>query len=180
MGGSFVENQPATSSSLNSSPLRTNLDSLFAGDLQPLRVLAQDTPDMTVQVAGDNNRAYVTGNTALDYAGGNSPSFSAPGGAGEKQIDILQINNLGTLSITSGTPTTGTPSPPTYPGDKMVVAEIFLRQGMTVIKDTDDSTNGYVFKDRSPMLNRGGGFPAGALLPYGGSSEPNGFLFCDC
>ena len=83
MGGSFVENQPATSSSLNSSPLRTNLDSLFAGDLQPLRVLAQDTPDMTVQVAGDNNRAYVSGNTALDYAGGNSSSFSPPLGGGE-------------------------------------------------------------------------------------------------
>ena len=88
MGGSFIQNQPATSSSLNSSPVRVNFDSLFAGDLQPLRVLAQDTPDMSVQVAGDNSRAYVSGNTPLNFAGGNSPTFSAPGSVGQKQISL--------------------------------------------------------------------------------------------
>lgn len=155
MGGSFVINQPATSSALNSSPVRTNLDALFAGDLQPLRVTAQGTPDMTVAVAGDNDRGYVLGNVAIDYAGGNSGTFTAPAGAGEKRIDILSLDSAGSLTITTGTVTTGTPSPPTYPQDELPLAEIYLRQGMTVIKDADDSTNGYVFKDRSPLFNLG-------------------------
>ncbi len=180
MGGDYVTGQPVTSSSLNSSPVRTNFGALYAGDFQPLRVTAQGTPDMTVAVAGDNDRGYVLGNAPLDYAGGNSGNFTAPAGGGEKQIDIIHIDSAGTLSITSGTPTTGTPSPPTYPTDEMVLAEVYLRQGMTVIKDADDSTNGYIFKDRSPLLSIGSGVLLGTIVKYPEElAVPTGFLECD-
>ena len=179
MGGNYIAAQPATSSSLNSSPVRTNLEALFIGDLQPFRVTAQDTPDMTVAVAGDNDRGYIIGNIPLDYAGGNSAALSMPGGASEKQIALISIDSAGSITITYGTATTGSPSPPTYPSEEMVVAEIYLRQGGTVIKDTDDSTNGYVYKDRSPLLNLGSAIPAGVFAPYGGSSAPTGWLLCD-
>lgn len=151
----FTKGEPLTSSALNSNPVRTNLDALFEGDIEPLRTRAQASPDMTVNVEGDNDRAYVIGNTPLDFAGGNSSVFTAPAGAGEKQIDILHIDKDGTLTITSGTPTTGVPSPPTFPGNELVVAEIFLRQGMTAVKNTDDATNGYIFKARTPLFNLG-------------------------
>ncbi|MCP4475373.1 MAG: tail fiber protein [Gammaproteobacteria bacterium] len=185
MAGNFVESQPATSSALNSSPLRTNFDALFDGDIKPLRVTAQSSPNMTVLVAGDQDRAYVSGNTTLDYAGGSSGTFTAPTTAGHKQIDILHIDNTGTISITSGTSTAGTPSPPTYPGDEMVLAEIYLRQGMSVIKDADDATNGYIFKDRTPIFNLGSPpsslVPTGAILPFagGGAQVPDDYLICD-
>ena len=145
-----VKGEPQTDAPLASANVRTNVDSLFEGDFEPLRVRAQSTPDMTVAVEDDNSRAYVQGNTALDFAGGNSPGFTAPLNANEKQIDILTLNTSGTLAITSGTPTTGTPVPPAYPSDKMVLAEIYLRNGMSSIKNTDDATNGYIFKVRSP------------------------------
>lgn len=148
--------EPQTDAALASANVRTNLDGLFEGDFEPLRVRAQGTPDMTVQVEDDNSRSYVDGNIPLDFAGGNSPTFTAPAGASEKQIDILTLNSSGTLAITSGTPTTGTPVPPTYPTDKMVLAEIYLRNGMSSIKNTDDATNGYIFKVRSPLFNLGG------------------------
>ena len=42
----------------------------------------------------------------LNFAGGNSPSFSAPGGASEKRVDILTLNTSGILAITQGVATT--------------------------------------------------------------------------
>ncbi len=175
----YIENQPADSSSLASSPVRINLTALFEGDIQPFRVRAQPSPGMTVAIAGDNDRGYVNGNIPVDYAGGNSPTFTAPAGASEKQIDLLHVDRFGVEGITSGTPTTGTPSPPTYPGDKMVVAEIYLRQGMVSIKNTDDASNGYIYKVRSPLVNLGGSVPAGLVSPYAGVNPPTGWLLCD-
>lgn len=180
MGGNYIAGQPVTVSALNSSPVRINLDALFAGDVQPLRVMAQTTPNMTVQVAGDNNRAYVQANTPLNYSGGNSPTFVAPSSAGEKRIDLLHIDKNGVLTITQGTATTGTPTAPAYPGDKMVLAEIYLRYGATVIKNSDDTTNGYIFKNRTPLFNLGAaGVPAGSIVTYGNAAPPTGFLLAD-
>lgn len=159
MAGDFIKGEPQTSSSLNSSNVRTNADAVFEGDLEPLRVTAQSSPDMTVAVASDNDRAYVTGNTPIDFTGGNSGTFTMPAGGGEKEIDLLTLDSAGALGIITGTPTTGTPSPPTYPSNKMVLAEIYLRNGGTVIKNTDDSTNGYIFKARTPLFNLGGDIP---------------------
>jgi len=135
---------------------------------------------MTVAVAGDNDRGYVSGNVPLDFVGGNSAALSMPGGAGQKQIAVISVDSGGTINITYGTATTGTPSPPTYPFDEMVVAEIYLRQGGTVIKDTDDSTNGYIYKDRSPLLSLGA-TPTlvGSITAYGAGTTPDGYLVCD-
>lgn len=155
MAGIVIKGEPQTSSALNSSNVRINMDGIFEGDFEPLRVTAQDTPDMTVQVEGDNDRAYVSGNTALDYAGGNSGTFSNPPTTGYKKIDILTLDSSGTLGITAGTEHATTPVPPTYPSDKIVLAEIYLREGGTVIKNTDDSTNGYIYKARTPLFNMG-------------------------
>ncbi len=177
--GAYTENEPEDASSLNSAPVRENLTALFEGDFQPLRVRAQTTPDMTLQVEDDNDRAYVSGNIPIDFTGGNSPSFTAPANANEKRIDLLTLNISGYLEILPGTSTTGTPSPPDYPSDKMVLAEIYQRYGMSGIKNIDDGTNGYIFKIRSPLFNLGGGTPVGAIMPYGGSTAPTGFLLCD-
>ena len=175
----MVKGEPQTDAPLASSNVRVNADALFESDVESLRVRAQVSPNMTVQVEDDNSRAYVQGNTALDFAGGNSPTFTAPVNAGEKRLDLLTLDSSRVLAIVTGTPTTGTPSPPDYPSDKMVLAEIFLRKDMASIKNTDDATNGYIFKARSPVFNLGGGVPAGASMPYGGAAAPTGWLLCD-
>lgn len=179
----FVKGEPQTSAALNSSNVRTNLDAIFEGDIEPLRVRAQSSPDMTVAVSGDNNRSYVNGNVALDFSGGNSSSFTAPTGVGEKRIDVLSVDSSGVLNITTGTDTTGTPTPPTYPEDELVLAEIYLRYGMSSVKNTDDSTNGYIFKQRTPIYNLGAPpsklIQTGVILPYGSTTIPTGYLLCD-
>lgn len=114
------------------------------GQFNPLLPSAQSTPNMTIAVAQGNVRF---GNVNINFAGGNSPSFTAPLTASNKRIDLLCIDNTGTLSIVTGTDTTGTPIAPTYPSDLFVICEVFLRNGMTSIKSLDDSTNGYISND---------------------------------
>lgn len=117
-----------------------------AGGFNPLAPSAQTSPDMTVAVASGELRFGKNG-VPLHYAGGNSSNFTAPVTGGHKRIDLLCINKAGTLSIIQGTSTAGSPTAPTYPANLFVICEVYLRNGMTVIKDTDDSTNGYILRD---------------------------------
>lgn len=115
-----------------------------AGGYNPLKPSAQAEPDMTVAVASGNVRF---GDTNLNFAGGNSPSFTAPTTPGDNRIDLLCLDYNGTLSIVQGIDTSGTPVVPDYPVGKFVVCEVFLRNGATSIKDTDDTVNGYIYND---------------------------------
>lgn len=115
-----------------------------AGGFDPLKPTAQSTPDMTVAVASGEVRI---GSKVIHYAGGNSGSFTAPVTGGHKRIDLLALDETGTLQIVQGTSTAGAPTAPNYPPYYAVLAEIYLRNGMTSIKDTDDSTNGYISRD---------------------------------
>jgi len=109
----------------------------------------QSSPGMTLYV--EPGVCYI-GATRVIFAGGNSPSFSAPS-AGNKRIDILTINSVGTLAIMQGTPTTGTPSAPAYPTDgTIVICEVYNVAGETSIKDATDGTNGYIYNDVRPYL----------------------------
>lgn len=122
------------------------------GLFNPFVVTAQSSPDMTVAVASGEAKI---GNTVVHYAGGNSPTFTAPVTSGHKRIDLLCIDKTGTLSVTQGTSTAGSPSAPTYPTNKIVLAEIYLRQAMTSIKNTDDSTHGYILRDSRGLYMTG-------------------------
>ena len=63
--------------------------------------------------------------------------------------DLVQAR-LGTwdISVKLGTEA-ASPTAPAPDSDAIAIAELFLRPGMTVIKDTDDSTNGYIIDVRS-------------------------------
>ncbi len=140
-----------------------------------LRPSQQATPNMTVLVAA--GVARFTDRAVVKYAGGSSGTFTAPGGANEKRIDLLLLKDDGTLEIIQGTATTGTPSAPTYPAGKFVICEVFLRNGATSIKDTDDTTNGYISLDVRYFI--GDGTPTGTVAMFGASTIPNGWLECD-
>ena len=109
----------------------------------------QASPNMTLYV---ESGVYWIAGTRIAFAGGNSPTLSAPGS--NNIIDLLVIDNTGTLSIVVGTSGVS-PSVPTYPKDKLVIAEIYIRAASTSLKDTDDGTNGYVYNDVRPFLNNG-------------------------
>jgi hypothetical protein len=149
----FTPGQPATSSSHTSQPVRDNLDALFSMDLGSLRARAESTPSMTVAVGTDASVAYVNGLTPMNYAGASSPTLTAP--SGNNRLSVLTIDRSNTLAWTNGTEATS-PSEPVFPYGKLPICTVFCRPGMSSIKNTDDSVNGYIYLDRRPFLNMPG------------------------
>jgi hypothetical protein len=113
-----------------------------------LLVHAQSTPGMTLKV--EAGVVYVNG-TRVVYAGGNTPSFTAP--VGNPRIDVVTIDNAGTIAITQGT-AAASPSAPTDPVGKIVLAHVYLRTGTTAIHDTDQGSHGYVQRDIRPIIGQ--------------------------
>lgn len=106
----------------------------------------QATPDLTLKV--ESGICFI-GITKVVFAGGNSPSFTAP--TTNPRIDLLIIDSAGTLSRIVGTEA-ASPSVPTYPTDKVVLCEVFNRVGQTTIRDTDVAGQGYIQRDARPFL----------------------------
>lgn len=110
-----------------------------SGRLQAgLSVQAQGTPSMTIDVTAggaivDGHPASLRANTTL--------TFVAP--VGNPRIDTVQIDQYGVVSVKTGTPA-GSPSAPAADADALKLAEVYIRTTATSIKNTDDSTNGYI------------------------------------
>ena len=107
--------------------------------LSDLEVTAQGTPDMTVNVAVggavvDSTLAYL--HTTYDTAAMTAPT-------GNPRIDLVQITSAGEIEVKTGSEA-GSPSAPAADSDALGLAEIYHRVGEMSIKDTDDSTNGYI------------------------------------
>jgi hypothetical protein len=129
-------------------------DKLNNGD-GGLKVVAQSTPGLTLRVtAGVAN----VGGTVVKYAGGNTPTFTAP--STNPRIDIVTIDSTGTIAITQGTEA-GSPSAPAYPSDKIVIAEVYLRTSTTAIRNTDSGSGGYIVRDARPLALVSQAAPAG-------------------
>ena len=174
----------------------------------------QASPNLTLYI--ETGVVYV-GSTKVIYAGGNSPSFTAP--TTNPRIDIVTIDSSGTIAITQGTEN-ASPVAPVYPTNKMVICEVYNRVGETALYDTDPSgSNGYIYNDvrgflSSPPVDVGsaqtisgaktfstlpiftntpsnatdganksyvdqGVSPSAAIIGFGGSSAPTGWLLCD-
>jgi hypothetical protein len=101
----------------------------------------QSTPDLTLYVEPG---VFYIGATRVIYAGGNSPTFTAP--VTNPRIDLLTINSSGTLARTAGAEA-GSPSAPAYPAGVMVLCEVYNRVGQTTIRDTDTAGQGYISND---------------------------------
>ncbi len=106
----------------------------------------QTTPDLTLKV--ESGVCFI-GTTKVVFAGGNSPSFTAP--TTNPRIDLLTIDSAGVLARVVGTEA-ASPSIPAYPADKVVLCEVFNRVGQTTIRDTDTAGQGYIQRDTRPFL----------------------------
>ena len=101
----------------------------------------------------------------LIYSGGVSPTITAP--VSNPRIDLLCIDNAGTLTLVTGTEG-ASPSVPTYPSGKLTLCEIYNVVGETSIQDNDNQATGqgYIQADVRPFLGGGGyGSINGDLLP---------------
>lgn len=76
-----------------------------------------------------------------------TPTITAP--ASQDRIDLVQASLVDwSISVKTGAEA-ATPSAPTPDTDCIPLAELFLRPGMSSIKDTDDATNGYITDTRN-------------------------------
>ena len=106
----------------------------------------QSSPNMTVKV--EDGVAYI-GATRVVYAGGNSPTMTAP--SANPRIDLITIDSAGTIAVVNGAEA-ASPSVPAYPANKLVICEIYHRVSSTQIRDTDQGSNSYIQRDVRPFL----------------------------
>lgn len=94
---------------------------------------------------------YYIGATRVLFAGGNTPSFTAP--TSHPRIDIVTADSSGTIAITQGTESVS-PSAPAYPTNKVVICEVYNVVGETALYDNDSQTSGqgYISNDVRMIL----------------------------
>ena len=119
-------------------------DGVFRRPLPALEVVAQGTPDMTVKVQSGNGIVSVKG--VWLSADTDTATLVAP--VANPRIDLVQISKLNVVTVKEGAEN-ASPVAPTVDTDNIALAQIYHRVGETSIKDTDDSTNGYITDVRS-------------------------------
>ena len=107
-----------------------------------LAVTAQGSPDMTVNVAIG---AALIDDEVVGIIAAGTLTFIAP--VTNPRIDIITIDQDGTVAIVAGTEASS-PSAPSTPSAQLKLAEVYHRTAETSIKDADDSTNGYITDSR--------------------------------
>ena len=138
-----------------------------------LHVVSQDPPDMTVRITSG---VAIINSVQVRYTGGDSPTITAP--SANPRIDLIVLKEDGTIEVIGGTEN-ASPTHPLYPADKLVLAEVYLRTGMTEIKATDDASEGYISLDARPVTGVAPSMPTAVMFPFAGSSAPAGFVLCD-
>lgn len=111
--------------------------------------IQQATPNLTLKVSPGS--CYING-VRVDYAGGNSPSFTAP--VTHPRIDLLTINSAGTLVRNAGVEASS-PAEPTCPVNEIPICLVYNRVGQTSVRETDTTGQGYVYKDVRRFLSGG-------------------------
>ncbi len=125
-----------------------------------LRAHQQTTPGMTLYV--ENGAYYINGVRYL-FAGGSSPTFTAP--VSNPRIDVLSIDTTGTINITEGTEASS-PAVPSYPENQVSICEVYHVVGETAIYTSNSSsygwtsTQGYIQNDVRPSIAYGPNFAA--------------------
>ena len=107
---------------------------------------------------------YVNG-TQVKFAGGLTPTVTAP--SSHPRIDVLTIDNSGTLAWTTGSEN-ASPVVPTYPDNKIPIIELYNVVGETLLLDNENQTSGqgYIQYDVRGITN----------LPFIPSALPYGLI----
>lgn len=117
------------------------VDGILRGSaLGALKVSATSPVSLAVEV--EPGYAYISGFPYRLSAAVQTVAVVAP--VTDPRIDLVQARlHTGDVSILAGVED-ASPSAPSTDADALPLAELYLRPGMTSIKDADDATNGYV------------------------------------
>lgn len=94
----------------------------------PLRVDAQDSPNLTVKI--EKGSFYTALGEFKEYFGGNSPTLSAP--TADAKWVVIALNENALIEVFNGTSSTS-PQLPTIPEDVLPLAAVFLSDTTTEI-----------------------------------------------
>lgn len=100
--------------------------------------------DLSLKAFVNTNSASLTSLSMSETMAGAGNVVTA--NTTKNRIDALYIDSTGTLGIARGV-YHASPVAPNYPRDVIMIAEVYCRRGMTSVKTTDDSTNGYILRD---------------------------------
>jgi hypothetical protein len=110
-----------------------------------LQVTAQSPASLIVEV--NPGYAFIENLPYRLEATTTSLAFTAP--TTNPRIDLIQARlSTWDTSVIAGTES-ATPVAPSPDADAIALAQIYLRPGMTSIKDSDDSTSGYIIDART-------------------------------
>jgi len=105
-----------------------------------LEVVATSPASLTVTVSA--GRAFISRFVYKLGSDTNTSSVAAP--SSQPRIDLVVARLADwSVAIVEGEEAAA-PEPPEPGADEIALAQLYLRPGMTCIKDTDDSANGYV------------------------------------
>lgn len=126
---------PLNNATQNASVYKATID---GNDAVAKRVIDQfaahqvASPNMTVMVDAGS---IMNGITLTEVAQQTSGTITAPS-AGMKRIDRIVITTAGVIGIITGTPTSGTPSPPAITSGNLPVAQVSLLNSTTAITNS--------------------------------------------
>ncbi len=110
-----------------------------------LMVVALSTPGLSVEVKP--GYAFVSNLPYKLASATETVDVTAP--VSNPRIDLIQVRlETWDVSIITGTEA-ASPVAPSAEADCLAVAQLYLRPGMSSIKNADDSTNGYIIDVRS-------------------------------
>jgi len=116
--------------------------------LAMLRCREQATPNLTVQVQA--GIGWFAQNSYINFAGGNSPTITAP--SGNPRRDIITLRNNGSIQVLNGAED-ASPVAPTIPSTDIPLCQIYSRVGQVRIRDNDtqEGGQGYIEYDLRPF-----------------------------
>lgn len=151
---------PSGSHPYSGHSMRNNLLGIYEGDLQPMRPLAHDVPDMRVMILGADAQGYFKGiyygdcSQRIPVASGDTAAMSAP--ASDPRIDVVYLKTDGTIGVETGVEATN----PTIPvisasGDRIPVCAVYHRVGtQRIVNYADKDTytgDSYIYQDLRPL-----------------------------
>ena len=154
----FLPNQPSGGSIYSSSTIRNNFNALYQGCFNALKVEATDPPSLQVYVNPSDvenfyNQVWIKQEEPLNFGGGTSPAIIPP--TSNPRIALLTIDYEGNLEWIYGSES-ASPSPPNSTSNKIPLAYVYEKVGMTEIVNYEDRTSypsgGYIYKDVRPLL----------------------------
>jgi hypothetical protein len=154
----YVYTKPVQVSAGSSQDIRDNFQALYQGDLLPLRPRAQDTPDMTIQIASAVCDTYYQqvyfGTDGSTFAGASTIVMTTP--TVNPRLDLVSLSSIGDLTITQGSENVS-PVAPVCPANEIPICLVYHRITEDTIVNYEDSVastlEGYIYKDIRPFLN---------------------------